>query len=110
LYSLVRCYLIYSESLSEHRKHVRKVLHALQQAGLGINPKKCHFHSQRVEYLGFIVTPDGLEMDPAKVYAVRNWPFPNNLKDFQAFLGFANFYRRFIADYSRICRLLTELT
>jgi Reverse transcriptase (RNA-dependent DNA polymerase)/RNase H-like domain found in reverse transcriptase len=101
---------IYSESLSEHREHVRKVLHALQQAGLGLNSKKCHFHSQRVKYIGFIVTPDGLEMDPAKVEAVRNWPSPRNIKDLQKLQGFAYFYRRFIADYSLSCRPLTELT
>jgi transposase InsO family protein len=101
---------IYSDSLQAHQEHVRQVLQALQQAGLGLNPKKCNFHSQRVRYLGFIVTPHGLEMDPTKIDAVRNWPVPQNVKDLQTFLGFANFYRRFISGYSRVCRPLTELT
>jgi Reverse transcriptase (RNA-dependent DNA polymerase) len=73
--------LIYSDSLEEHRQHVRQVLDDLRQAGLGLNPKKCLFHSQRVKYLGFIITPGGLEMDPAKVEAVRSWPTPRNVKD-----------------------------
>ena len=63
-----------------------------------------------MRYLGFIITPQGLEMDPTKVNAVRQWPAPRNVKDLQTFLGFANFYRRFIAGYSRVCRPLTELT
>jgi RNase H-like domain found in reverse transcriptase/Reverse transcriptase (RNA-dependent DNA polymerase)/Integrase zinc binding domain/Integrase core domain/Chromo (CHRromatin Organisation MOdifier) domain len=101
---------IYSSTLEEHQEHVRLVLEALRVAGLGLNPTKCHFNSQRVKYLGFIVTPRGLEMDPTKVDAVRNWPEPRHVKDLQTFLGFANFYRRFIAGYSRVCQPLTELT
>jgi RNase H-like domain found in reverse transcriptase/Reverse transcriptase (RNA-dependent DNA polymerase) len=101
---------IYSDTPSEHQTHVQQVLQALQQAGLSLNPAKFHFHSQKVKYLGLIVTPNGLEMDPVKVEAVRNWPPPENVKDLQIFLGFANFYRRFIAGYSLVCRPLTELT
>ena len=68
--------LIYLDSVDQHRDHVREVLRCLQEAGLYVNPKKCNFHTDTVEYLGFILTPTGLHMDPAKVAAIQNWPEP----------------------------------
>jgi predicted aspartyl protease len=102
--------LIYSDSLAEHQIHVRQVLERLQQAGLYLKPEKCEFHVQEVKYLGLIITTEGIRMDPAKVAAVKDWQVPANLKDVQAFLGFANFYRRFILGYSKIVAPLTALT
>src|SRR5258708_8803891 len=67
-----------------------------------MNPKKCNFHMDTVEYLGFILTPTGLHMDPVKVAAIHNWPELRNVHDMQSFLGFVNFYCRFIVDYSQI--------
>src|SRR5260221_1424868 len=101
--------LIYSDSIDQHRDHVREVLRCLQEAGLYTNPKKCNFHMDTVEYLGFILTPTGLHMDPAKVAAIQNWPEPQNVCDIQSFLGFTNFYHRFIADYSQMTLPLTDL-
>ena len=63
---------------------------------------KCTFHTDTIEYLGFIVSPSGLSMDTAKTQVIRDWPPLRNVKDVQSFLGFANFYRRFIANYSDI--------
>ena len=85
--------LIYSDGLDEHRLHVREILHHLCNAGLYANPKKCVFHMDMVEYLGFILSPEGLCMDPSKVDAIQSWPEPCNVCDIQSFLGFANFYR-----------------
>jgi hypothetical protein len=102
--------LIYSDSLAEHKVHVRQVLRKLKEAGLYLKPEKCEFHVQEVKYLGLIITTEGVRMDPAKVTAVREWETPSNLKDVQAFLGFANFYRRFILGYSKIVAPLTALT
>jgi len=102
--------LIYSESLREHQQHVRTILKALQAAGLYVKVEKCEFHVQKIEYLGLVITTEGLEMDPAKIETVQLWPLPEKLKDVQAFLGFANFYRRFIKDYSKIVQPLTALT
>src|SRR5260221_12094318 len=82
--------LIYSDSIDQHRDHIQEVLRRLQEAGLYANPKKCNFHTDTVEYLGFILTPTGLHMDPAKVAAIQNWPEPRNVRDVQSFLGFTN--------------------
>lgn len=101
--------LIYSKNEQEHESHVRQVLEALLKAGLYVKGEKCEFSVTTTKYLGFIVTPDGLTMDPAKVEAVKNWPVPQNVTEVQSFLGFANFYRRFIDKYSRIAASLFTL-
>ncbi|KAG5727749.1 hypothetical protein E4T56_gene20776 [Termitomyces sp. T112] len=102
--------LIYSNSLAEHLEHIRHVLERLQEYHLHAKPKKCSFHTMEVKYLGVILTPDGVRMDPAKVDTILNWPSPRNIKEVQSFLGFANFYRRFIDNYSGITKPLNRLT
>lgn len=102
--------LVYSDDPAEHTKHVREVLRRLRKHGLYARPDKCRFSSDSVEYLGFILSKDGLKMDPTKVQSIRDWPEPRKIKDIQSFLGFANFYRRFISDYSDIVVPLTRLT
>ena len=94
--------LIYSKTLEEHRQHVCAVLEKLKKAGLYLKPEKCEFHKTQVEYHGLIVSTEGIEMDPTKVATVLEWEEPQNVKDVQSFLGFANFYRRFIEGYSKI--------
>ncbi|GAW22450.1 hypothetical protein ANO14919_119870 [Xylariales sp. No.14919] len=101
--------LIYSKTKKEHIYHVRKVLSALLRAGLHIDIKKCEFHTTETRYLGLIISTDGIKMDPAKVEAITNWKQPQNVKDVQKFLGFANFYRRFIRSFSTIAKALTKL-
>jgi RNase H-like domain found in reverse transcriptase/Reverse transcriptase (RNA-dependent DNA polymerase)/Integrase zinc binding domain/Chromo (CHRromatin Organisation MOdifier) domain/Aspartyl protease len=102
--------LVYSKSYEEHVQHVTKVLSALEKHGLRVNLEKCEFHKQRVEFLGSIITTKGVLMDPKKVEAVQTWPQPKTVKELQSFLGFANFYRRFIEGYSKTTAPLTELT
>ena len=102
--------LVYSNTRDEHVAHVSKVLKRLQKAGLYLDINKCEFFVSEVRYLGLIITTEGVKMDPAKVDTVVNWPMPRNLKDVQAFLGFANFYRKFILGYSHIAGALTKLT
>ena len=102
--------LIYSKTLKEHTQQVTLVLKALERAGMRINGPKCTFHSDRAEFLGFILTRDGVEMDPQKTEAVEKWPTPKNVTEVQEFLGFANFYRRFIKGYSGVVTPLTNLT
>src|SRR5258707_20517 len=101
--------LIYSDSLEDHRDHVCEVLHHLCMAGLYANLKKCKFHTDTVEYLGFILSPKGLQMDPTKVSTIQDWPEPRKVRDVQAFLRFTNFYWRFIHDYSEMTHPLNHL-
>jgi hypothetical protein len=98
--------IIYSKTKKEHREYVQKVLRALQKAGLQIDINKCEFTVQETKYLGLIITSDGIKMDPQKVL---QWKLPTGIKDLQSFLGFANFYRRFIKGFSTIARPLTNM-
>jgi transposase InsO family protein len=102
--------LIYSNDLATHKEHVAKVLQALEGAGLYLRYDKCEFHVHETKFLGMIITQQGVKMDPAKIETVVNWPTPCNVKDVQAYIGFANFYRRFIQGFSKILTPLTFLT
>lgn len=93
-----------------HVQHVREVLSRLRENKLYCKVEKCSFHQTSVEFLGYFISSDGVSMDPGKADSIRNWPIPRNVKDIQSFLGFANFYRRFIDNYSGIVVPLTRLT
>ncbi|MBW0586920.1 hypothetical protein O181_126635 [Austropuccinia psidii MF-1] len=86
----------FSKSEEEHVTHVSPVLSRLRANNLFAKASKCLFHVSSVEYLGSVVSSEGLKMDKAKVQRILNWPPPRSLKALQSFLGFANFYRRFI--------------
>ena len=101
--------LIYSKSYSQHIKDVRAVLRRLREKKFFCNLKKCSFHKQEIEYVGYIISPSGASMDPRKVKAVKEWPSPKNIHDLMSFLGFANYYRRFIERYSGYVVPLTKL-
>ena len=102
--------LIYSEDELQHETHVKQVIERLQAAGLQADIKKCEFNVKRTKYLGFIISTEGIQVDPDKVKAIADWPHPRTVRGVQSFLGFCNFYRRFIRDYSRIASPLTRLT
>ena len=102
--------IIYSKNLSEHKRQVRQVLEALSAAGLYIKPEKCEFHKTSVHYLGMVVSERGIEMDSKKVEAIVEWETPKNITDLRSFLGFSNFYRRFIKGFSNIVAPLVALT
>ena len=102
--------LIFSKIEAEHIKHIKKVLRKIKEANLLLKLEKCEFYKDRVSFLRFIIRRDRIKIDPSKVEAVLSWPMPNTVKEVQAFLGFANFYRRFIEGYSRVAKPLTELT
>jgi len=102
--------LIYSDDITQHREHVKEVLKRLRKAGLYAKAEKCEFHLDSIEYLGYVLSPSGLTMSDAKVKTIQEWPEPKKVKDIQSFLEFANFYRRFIFNYSDIVIPLTRLT
>ena len=102
--------LIYSDNPEDHDRNTREVLRRLRANGLFLNGSKCEFNKTSVEYLGYVLTPEGLIMAEDKVRAILDWPAPRKVRDVQSFLGFANFYRRFIYNYSEIVVPLTRLT
>jgi hypothetical protein len=101
--------LIYSNTLEEHEQHVHQVLETLQAANLLVEPEKCQFHVQEVNFLGHIISPGQIKMDPAKVAAIKEWKVPESVKEVQSFLSLANYYRRFIRNYSKTAAPLTDL-
>lgn len=102
--------LIFSSFLEEHISHVRDVLKRLLENKLFAKAEKCEFHVQSVSFLGFVIEKGQLRPDPSKVEAVKNWLVPTTRKQLQCFLGFSNFYSRFIRNYSRLAAPLTRLT
>ena len=102
--------LVFSPSLDDHLKHLGQVLERLSQAGLKLKPSKCHFLTQQVEYLGHIITPQGIKPNPEREKAVRDFPVPTSLKDVRAFVGLASYYRRFIKGFAQIAHPLHCLT
>ncbi|XP_058041925.1 uncharacterized protein LOC131199783 [Ahaetulla prasina] len=101
--------LIYTETMEEHIKLVRAVLKKLLSAELYCKLSKCDFHQTKIDYLGYRISADGLEMDPGKVKAVLEWAPPRTRKQLQSFLGFANFYRQFIPSFAQIALPITNL-
>ncbi|KAK3515182.1 hypothetical protein QTP70_009592 [Hemibagrus guttatus] len=101
--------LIYSKSEEEHQGHVRTVLTRLLENQLYVKAEKCEFHVQRTSFLGYNVSCQGVEMGNSKITAVTEWPRPTTVKELQRFLGFANFYRHFIRNYSITAAPLTSL-
>lgn len=104
--------LIYSDgSLTDHRRKVKKVLERLQKAGLQIDIDKCEFETKSVKYLGFIIEAGkGIRVDPEKVRAIQQWESPRSTTEVRRFIGFANYYRQFIPEFSRMALPLTALT
>ncbi|KAJ1042189.1 hypothetical protein NDA10_007446 [Ustilago hordei] len=102
-------FLSFSDTEEAHVKHVTEVLTRLRSNRLFAKLSKCEFHTKTVEFLGYIIKPMGIEMDPEKVHTVKEWPMPESIHDIQRFLGFANFYQRFIAHFAHIAKPLTSL-
>ena len=101
--------IIYTKTEEEHEQMLEKVFQRIRDAGLKLSPKKCHFFQKKIKCLGHVVSEQGISCDPKKTSAVSSWPTPTNVKDVQKFLGFTGFYRRFIQDYAKVARPVTEL-
>jgi transposase InsO family protein len=99
-----------TDSEEEHDRLILKVLQRLAENDLFVKPEKCTFKAKEVDFLGMVVSAKGISMNEGKVHAIRNWPVPKKVRDVRAFLGFGNFYRRFIQDFAKITRPLNDLT
>ena len=102
--------LVYSKTLEEHERHVHMVLRKPQAAKLLVKATKCDFHTQKTIFLGCVVSPGQFALEPEKIAAVREWPQPQNVKDVRSFVGYVNYYRKFIKDYGKMIAPLTKLT
>jgi hypothetical protein len=101
--------LIFSPDRDSHTRHIRQVLERLRAAQLYYKPSKCSFYEDEVTFLGYIINREGIAIDPAHFRTVQEWPEPQTFHKIQVFLGFCNFYRRFIKDFSKIAYPLTSL-
>ncbi|CAA0816696.1 Uncharacterized mitochondrial protein AtMg00860, partial [Striga hermonthica] len=101
--------LVYSQSIDQHKEHLRIVLETLRHEKLYAKFSKCEFWLDRVAFLGHIVTARGIEVNPSKIEAVSKWDTPRSAADVRSLLGLAGYYRRFIEGFSKIAQPLTNL-
>lgn len=102
--------LIFSKTREEHEEHIEKVLKVLSENKLTASAEKCEFFKTEVIFLGFVISTTGISMDPKKLSTLADWPYPRDIADLRKFLGFSNFYRRFIPRFSHVVAKLTDLT
>ena len=102
--------LIFADTLEQLRQRTFRILGICRKEDLFLKPEKCEFEKPQVDYLGYIIKRDTIAMDPKKLSGIADWPIPKTLRQVRSFLGFGNFYRRFIRDYSKIAKPLTNLT
>ena len=101
--------IIFSKTPEEHISRLCKVFQKLDEAGLCLKPNKCKFFRDRLEYLGHVVSSKGIEPNPKKIVAIINWPQPRNITQIRSFLGFCNYYRKFIEVYTQVAKPLCQL-
>jgi hypothetical protein len=102
--------LIFTNSLEEHCRVTHLVLDHMREHKLHLQPEKSEFERTKIKYLGVIISHNKVEMDPVKIAGVADWPTPSNKKEVQSFVGFINFYRRFIPGFSHHVCTLFDLT
>jgi hypothetical protein len=102
--------LIYSRNLEEHQQHLRQVLMILMTNSFVANMSKCKFGCTEVDYLGHVISGKGVAVDPEKIKCVLDWPETKTVKGVRGFLGLTGYYRKFVKDYGKIAKPLTELT
>lgn len=101
--------LIFSENFDQHLEHLSQVFERLDKFNLRLQPKKCHFAVKRLKFLGHFISKNGVEVDPEKTTAVSEFPIPKTQTNVKSFLGMANYYRKFVPNFSRIATPLNAL-
>ena len=101
--------IVFSKSFEEHLTRLDGVLQKLHEAGLKLKPSKCQFMKTSVNYLGHIISKDGIKTDDKKIECLKKWPVPTSVDQVRSFLGFTGYYRRFVKGYSKIVKPLTDL-
>lgn len=101
--------IIFSKDTESHLKHLEEIFSTLEDANMKVQLDKCDFFKEEVEFLGFVVSGGGVKMNPKKVEAITNFPYPTNLRELRSLLGLFNFYRRFIKGFAEIAKPLTNM-
>ena len=101
--------LIFGKTIEEHNQRLEMVLSRIKQAGLKLAPTKCRFMQTEIKYLGHVINEDGVKTDPDKIKSIKEWKLPGCKKELQTFLGFCNYYRRFIKDYAVMSSPLSSM-
>lgn len=101
--------LIYSRNIKEHGEHLRIVLQTLREHQLYGKFSKCDFYKDQIQYLGHIITKEGIVVDPEKIKTIMEWPTPKDVADIRSFMGLAGYYRRFVEGFSRVAYPITSL-
>ena len=101
--------LIYSKSKEEHKEHLKMVLQELREHQIFAKFSKCDFFKDKIQYLGHVVTKEGISVDPENIKAIEDWPVPKDVTDVRSFMGITGYYRRFIEGFSRISNPITSL-
>ena len=102
--------IVLGRTFEEHLRNVRSVLQRLHESGLRLKPSKCSFFQRQVQYLGHIISRDGVATDSAKTAKVSTWHVPTSTRETQQFLGFASYYWWFVKDFAQVARPLQRLT
>src|SRR5579862_2053997 len=101
--------LVFSPSPEDHLKDLRKALKILHENMLYCKLSKCEFFKDSVEYLGHVISDQGIQVDPQKIKSIKEWPAPTNITELRSFLGLTGYYRHFVQNYSGIAKPLTDL-